>query len=83
MAKLKLGAIEGDKPVKFGIEFPSASRPAGLCASARPRDWTSRHRAGKLIPTMFARFMATYKTLARDRRARHGVVIQRLTQAGP
>ena len=25
MAKLKLGAIEDDKPVKFGIEFASAT----------------------------------------------------------
>jgi hypothetical protein len=72
MAKLKLGAIEDDKPVKLTVELPAVvhrdlvtygealGREAGL-ATIEP---------ARLIGPMLARFMATDRVFAKSRRAK-------------
>ena len=48
MAKLKLGAIPDDKPVKLTIELPARFiATSSPMASARPRNRPGRRRAGK------------------------------------
>ena len=71
MVKLKLGAIDDDKPVKLTLELP-ASVHRDLVAYA---DIISRESSQstidpvKLIAPMLARFMATDRAFARARRA--------------
>lgn len=70
MTKLKLGPLEGDKPVKLTIELPAAVHRdlvayANLLASSTgqpPAD------PGKLIAPMLARFMATDRGFAKAKR---------------
>ena len=65
MAKLKLSALEDDKPVKLTVELP-----AGASADARGRD---RGRAAadpaRRVAPMLARFMATDREFTRRRRS--------------
>ena len=71
MAKLKLGAIEDDKPVKMTIELPAAlHRDLVAYAKALARE-TAREalEPAKLIAPMLARFMATDRAFAKTRRA--------------
>ena len=70
MAKLKLGAIEDDKPVKMTIELPAAlHRDLVAYAQALAReDGARRHQPAKLIAPMLARFMATDRAFAKTRR---------------
>ncbi len=69
--KLKLGAIEDDKPVRVTMELPAALH-RDLMAYA---DILSRETGqaaiepAKLIAPMLARFMATDRGFARLRRA--------------
>ena len=70
MAKLKLGRIEDDKPVRLTIELPAAIH-RDLIAYAE----TLGHETGqgtvepaKLIGPMLARFMATDRAFAKLRR---------------
>jgi len=72
MAKLKLGTIENDKPVKMTIELPAAVH-RDLVAYAD----LLRHEAGqggiepaKLISPMLGRFMASDRAFAKLRRTR-------------
>jgi hypothetical protein len=71
MAKLKLGAIADDKPVKLTIEL-SADTHRDLVAYAeilaRENGQTTSEPA-KLIGPMLARFMATDRVFAKLRRA--------------
>jgi hypothetical protein len=72
MAKLKLGAIEDDKPVRLSIELP-AQVHRDLLAYAQALGRETGHSAiepAKLIPPMLARFMATDRAFAKERRAR-------------
>jgi hypothetical protein len=74
MAKLKLGAIADDKPVKLTIELPAAVHRDLLAYAeilARESGQTA-HDPAKLIAPMLARFMATDRAFARSRRAPHG-----------
>jgi hypothetical protein len=71
MAKLKLGAIADDKPVKLTVEL-SAGVHRDLLAYAE----VLAHETGqsvieptKLIAPMLARFMATDRAFAKIRRA--------------
>ena len=70
MAKLKLGAIENDKPVKITVEL-SASVHRDLTAYA---DMLGRETGqaisdpAKLIAPMLARFMATDRAFAKSLR---------------
>lgn len=70
MAKLKLGAIEDDKPVRLTIELPAAlHRDLVAYAQALARE-TAREtpEPAKLIAPMLARFMATDRAFAKTRR---------------
>ena len=70
MAKLKLGTITDDKPVKITHELP-ANVHRDLVAYAELLSLESGQPAGdpvKLIAPMLARFMATDRAFARARR---------------
>lgn len=70
MAKLKLGAIEDDKPVRLTIELPAAiHRDLVAYGNALGRE-TGQDivEPAKLIGPMLARFMATDRAFAKLRR---------------
>ena len=71
MAKLKLGAIEDDKPVKVTIELPAAlHRDLVAYAQALARETAQGAvEPAKLIAPMLARFMATDRVFAKTRRS--------------
>ena len=70
MAKLKLGRIEDDKPVRLTIELPAAvHRDLVAYATALAREiGQSTVEPAKLIGPMLARFMATDRAFAKLRR---------------
>jgi hypothetical protein len=70
MTKLKLGAIENDKPVKLTIELPAAVH-RDLVAYAKVLARESGQPIAdpsKLVAPMLARFMATDRAFAKARR---------------
>ncbi|MBL6938223.1 MAG: DUF2274 domain-containing protein [Alphaproteobacteria bacterium] len=70
MAKLRLGVIESDKPVKLAIEL-SASVHRDLLAYAEVHARETGQQAlepAKLVGPMLERFMATDRGFARTRR---------------
>jgi hypothetical protein len=70
MAKLKLGAITDDKPMKLTVELPAAvHRDLLAYANALARE-TGQPIADplKLVAPMLARFMATDRAFAKARR---------------
>jgi len=70
MAKLKLGAIANDKPVRLTVELPVAvHRDLLAYADALARE-TGQPIADplKLVAPMLARFMATDRAFAKARR---------------
>jgi hypothetical protein len=72
MSRLKLTAIEDDKPVKLTIELPAAvHRDLTVYAEALAQG-SGREAVDpvKLVPPMLARFMATDRAFARLRRAK-------------
>jgi hypothetical protein len=72
VAKLKLGVIESDKPVKLTIDLP-ASVYRDLCAYCQVHATETGQEAlepNKLVPAMLARFMATDRGFAKLRRNR-------------
>lgn len=72
MSKLKLGAIEDDKPVKLTIELPATvHRDLALYAEALGQGMgKAAVEPAKLIPPMLVRFMATDRAFAKLRRAK-------------
>jgi hypothetical protein len=71
MSKLKLGAIEDDKPVRVTIELPAAvHRDLAVYAEALGEGTAKAIEPAKLIPPMLARFMATDRAFAKLRRMR-------------
>ena len=73
MAKLKLGAVPENKPVKIALELPAAVH-GDLVAYAGILAQESGHPVGdpaKLIAPMLARFMATDRAFAKARRSFH------------
>jgi hypothetical protein len=70
MAKLKLGAISDDKPVKLTIELPAPVHRDLLAYAQALALETGRPIADplKLVAPMLARFMATDRAFAKDRR---------------
>ena len=75
MAKLKLGAIADDKPVKLSVELPAnVHRDLVAYADALARE-TGRSIAepAKLIAPMLARFMATDRAFGKARRSYQAV----------
>ncbi len=72
MTKLKLGAIEDEKPVKLSIEFP-ASVHRNLIAYAEAIGRESGQPApdaAKLVPAMVERFMATDRAFAKAQKSK-------------
>jgi hypothetical protein len=72
MAKLKLGAIADDKPVKLTVEFPApVHRDLLAYAEVLARE-TGQPIPDplKLVAPMLTRFMATDRAFARARRRR-------------
>jgi hypothetical protein len=69
MAKLKLGAIADDKPVKLTVELPAAVHRDLLAYAALARE-TGQSIAdpSKLVAPILARFMATDRAFAKTRR---------------
>jgi hypothetical protein len=71
MSKLKLGAIEDDKPVRLTIELPAAvHRDLAVYAEALGQGAGKAIEPAKLIPPMLTRFMATDRAFAKLRRMR-------------
>jgi hypothetical protein len=73
MAKLKLGVIADDKPVKLTIELPAAvHRDLVAYGQALAREIGQGTIApAKLVAPMLARFMQTDRAFAKARRATH------------
>jgi hypothetical protein len=69
MSRLKLAAIEDDKPVRLTVEIPAAvHRDLAVYAEALGQGAGKAVEPGKLIPPMLARFMATDRAFAKLRR---------------
>ena len=71
MAKLKLGTIADDKPVKLTVELPAAVHRDLLAYAEVLARETGQEIAEptKLIAPMLARFMATDRVFGKFRRA--------------
>jgi hypothetical protein len=72
MAKLKLGALEDDKPVKVTIELPAVIHRDLVAYANTLAQETGKpiSEPTKLIPPMIERFMATDRGFAKARRDR-------------
>ena len=72
MSKLKLNAIDDDKPVRLTIELPaSVHRDLAVYAEALGQGvGKATVEPAKLIPPMLARFMASDRAFAKLRRSR-------------
>ena len=69
MAKLKLGAIPDDKPVKLSIELPAdVHRDLVAYADLLARETGQKNDPAKLVAPMLARFMATDRGFVRARK---------------
>ncbi len=71
MAKLKLGPLEDDRPVKLTVELPAAVH-RDLIAYAEVLGRTTGQEApdpAKLIAPMIERFMATDRAFAKARKS--------------
>ncbi len=77
MAKLKLGAIADDKPVKLTVELPAAVyRDLVAYAEALGRETGQAiSEPAKLIAPMLARFIAGDRAFARLRRSPAGAPV--------
>jgi len=75
MAKLKIGALPNDKPVKVTVELPAAvHRDLVAYAQALARETGQPvNDPSKLIAPMLTRFMATDRGFAKWRRAVHSL----------
>ena len=72
MTKLKLSAIEDDKPVKLSIEFPAPVH-RNLLAYAEAIGRETGQAApdpAKIVAPMIERFMATDRAFAKVRKSR-------------
>jgi hypothetical protein len=71
LSKLKLSAIEDDKPVRLTIELPATvHRDLVVYAEALGQGAGKAIEPSKLVPPMLARFMATDRAFAKLRRMR-------------
>ncbi len=70
MAKLKLGALPDDKPVRLQVELPAqVHRDLVAYAEILGRDTRQALEPAKLVGPMLARFMATDREFGKARRA--------------
>lgn len=68
MAKLKLGPLEDDKPVKLAVELPAAlHRDLIAYAEILGRESGKAVEPAKLVAPMIERFMATDRGFAKHR----------------
>jgi len=76
MAKLKLGTIESDKPVRLTLELPATvHRDLVAYAQVLARETgQSALEPARLIHHMLARFMATDRGFAKARRLHAGSI---------
>ncbi|HET9536671.1 MAG TPA: DUF2274 domain-containing protein [Mesorhizobium sp.] len=74
MAKLKLGAIADDKPVKLTVELPAdVHRDLAAYTDMLARETgQSISNPAKLVAPMLARFMATDRAFAKTRKGACG-----------
>ncbi|HEY3887210.1 MAG TPA: DUF2274 domain-containing protein [Caulobacteraceae bacterium] len=74
MAKLKLSAIEDDKPVRLTFELPASVHRdlVGYGQALGRETGQGAIEPVKLIAPMLARFMATDRGFSRARKAREG-----------
>ncbi len=72
MSKLKLNAIEDDKPVRLTIDLPAAVHRDLVVYAEAIGQGTGKTAVepAKLIPPMLARFMATDRAFAKIRRTK-------------
>lgn len=72
MSKLKLYAIEDDKPVRLTIDLPATVHRDLVVYAEAIGQGTGRATVepAKLVPPMLARFMATDRAFAKLRRIR-------------
>jgi hypothetical protein len=71
VAKLKLGALVDDKPVKLTVELPAAvHRDLVAYAEVLASESGQAVDAAKLVAPMLARFMATDRAFLKARRAK-------------
>lgn len=73
MAKLKLGALEDDKPVKLAVELPATVHRQLVAYAEILSQETGKPVPDptKLIAPMVERFMATDREFAKLRRSSH------------
>lgn len=73
MAKLKLGSLVDDKPVRLTIELPAPThRDLVAYAEVLARETGQANEPSKLVAPMLARFMATDRAFAVARRSPSG-----------
>lgn len=73
MSKLKLGAIQDEKPVKVTVDLPAAvHRDLTLYAEALGRETGQTIDPAKLVGPMLARFMSADRAFAKARRTAKG-----------
>jgi hypothetical protein len=72
MSKLRLGAILDERPVKLTVDLPAAiHRDLLLYAEVHGRETGQAIDPSKLVAPMLARFMATDRAFAKERRTAH------------
>lgn len=70
MAKLKLGTLPDDKPVRLTVELPATThRDLVAYAELLARETGRTVDATKLVAPMLTRFMATDRAFAKARRS--------------
>jgi hypothetical protein len=73
MAKLKLSALEDERPVKITVEMPAAvHRDLVVYADVFAQEHGQTVEPAKLVPLMLAKFMATDHVFTRARRSKSG-----------
>ncbi len=71
MAKLKLGPLPDDKPIKLTIELPAAvHRDLVAYAGVLSSEANQPIDPAKLVAPMLARFMSTDRAFLKSRRAK-------------
>lgn len=75
MAKLKLGPLPDDKPVRLTIDLPASThRDLVAYAEVLTSETGQAAEPAKLIAPMLARFMAADRAFAKARRSAPGTV---------
>ncbi len=82
MSKLKLGPLADDKPVRLTIELPApVHRDLLAYAEVLGRETGQAIDPAKLVAPMLARFMATDRAFAKQRRQQGAAIPSRTSGA--